>query len=269
MKTIWPDGLKGAELFRFLKANKTAILDMKKSVHKTADVITLMPGVPALPSHLMRHKSYLYSNNEEKGVLERTIVMNTYNWLDSHDDVHQNNLFAKSLNDRGERIPHLHDHIFELAARVGEPIKWSEQEISWRELGVQKDGNTMALILESKILKSLNKNVYRDYLNNKVDQHSVKMSYIKMALAINDSDYKEEYKEWQDTIDTVGNKKEAEDQGYYFPIYEGRLYEGSAVLLGSNELTPTLGNKFESGQPTQAQSRIALDVEELVKCYKL
>lgn len=268
MKTIWPDGLKGAELFKFLRTNKTAIMDMKKSVHKMADVVSLLPGIPVLPSHLMQHKSYLYNNNEAKGVLERTIVMNTYNWLDSHDDVHQLNLFAKSLAERGKRIPHLHDHEFTLAARVGEPIKWSEQAISWKELGVDLDGETQALILESKILKDLNKGVYKDYLNNRVDQHSVKMGYVVIDMAINDADYADEYKVWKDTFKALGNKTKAEDQGYYFAVKEARLYEGSAVLLGSNELTPTLGNKFEPPASTQAlEPRIALNVDELVKCY--
>lgn len=272
MKTIWPEGLKGVELFKFLKQNKTAIMDMKKSVMKEADIVSLNPGTPALPAHLMKHKGYLFTNNEEKGELERTIVMNSYNWLDSHDDVHQNNLFAKSIADRGARIPHLHDHEFKLDARVGMPISWSEKNIAWKELGVDKEGDTQALILESKILRDLNKAVYRDYLNNIIDQHSVKMSYMELGMAINDADYEEEYKVWQETYPKLGNPEAAAAQGYYFAIRTAKLYEGSAVLLGSNEVTPVLGNKFEPAKTTQKTEpkKVSFSMADLVdSCYKL
>lgn len=268
MKTIWAEGLKGAELFRFMKANKGDILAFKKAQRKNADEVCLVPGIPALPAHLMQHKSYLYSNDEVKGELQRTIVMNTYNWLDSHDDVHQTNLFAQSINDRGLKIPHLHDHEFKIAAKVGIPISWAEKTMSWKELGVQRDGDTQALILESKIKKTLNDGVYKGYLDNEIDQHSVSMSYVKIEMAINDKDYEEEYKAWQTTFPKLGNPDKAIAQGYYFPVYEAKLYEGSAVLLGSNEITPTLNNsKFESPKGARAESPVALNVEELVKCY--
>lgn len=260
----WPDGLKGAELFRYLKQYKGDILAFKSAQRKNADCVNLLP---ASTPEVAASKAYLYVNDEANGELQRTIVMNTYNWLDSHDDVHQTNLFAKSINDRGIKIPHLHDHEFKIQAKVGVPISWSEKNIGWRDLGVDREGNTQALILESKIMKDLNRGVYKEYLGNRIDQHSVSMSYVKIEMAINDADYEEEYKAWKSTIDKLGNPEKAIAQGYYFPVYEAKLYEGSAVLLGSNELTPTLGNKFEPAAATRNQPRVALDIDKLVKCY--
>ncbi len=269
MNLIWPQHLKGTELFRYIKANKAAIIDMKKSVIKCADAVII--AVTEEPPRSIAKGQYLFSNDEPNGILKRTIIANTYNWLDSHDDVHQNNLFAKSINDKGVKIPHLHDHIFQLDARVGMPISWNEKSIPWRDLGVNKDGSTMSLFLESNIMKSLNKSVYKAYLDGIIDQHSVKMQYVKMGMAINDPDYEDEYKEWVATFDKLGNPEKAIEQGYYFPQYEAKLFEGSAVLLGSNELTPTLGNKFEPLKGTQKdQPPKALDIAELVKSnYKL
>lgn len=264
---IWPEGLKGSELFRFMKANKSAIIDMKKSVVKNADAFTFQ--MQAEPPRSVAKSQYLFSNDEPNGSLKRTIVANTYNWLDSHDDAHQNNIFAKSIGDKGTKIPHLHDHIFQLTARVGLPISLSEKSISWAELGVDKPGNTMSLFMESDIKKSLNKSVYGAYLDGLIDQHSVKMQYVKMGMAINDPDYEDEYKEWVATFDKLGNPEKAVAQGYYFPQYEAKLYEVSAVLLGSNELTPTLG-KFEPVKATQEQPPKALDISKMVsEFYKL
>jgi len=270
MKQIWPEHLKGAELFRYLKANKSAIIDMKKSVIKNADAVIL--SISEEPPRSVAKAAYLFSNDEANGVLKRTIIANTYNWLDSHDDVHQNNLFAKSIKDRVNKMqPHLHDHIFQMDAKVGIPISWSEKSIPWTDLGVNIAGQTMSLFLESQIMKELNKQVYKDYLAGRVDQHSVGMQYVKLDMAINDADYADEYKIWQSTFDKLGNPEKAIEQGYYFSVTEAKLIEGSAVLLGSNELTPTLGNKFEPVKSTQNQQPPkALDIQELVKsAYKL
>ncbi len=266
MKTLWPDGLTGAELFRFLKANKTAIYDLKKSVIKHTDLSTIVPARVKLSAS---KSAYAYSNDEKAGKLIRTIVMNTYNWLDSHDDAHQTNIFAKSIGDKGSRIPHLHDHEFKLAAKVGVPLSWSEQQIAWKTLGVNLDGDTQALILESEIQKEMNKQIYKAYLNDQIDQHSVGMQYVDLAMAINDADYEEEYKVWQETAPKLGNKSTADAQGYFFAIYSAKLFEGSAVLMGANELTPTLNNKFEPLKDIQKNEPelFPLNVEALVKSY--
>lgn len=261
MKTIWPEGLAGKELFRFLIANKTAIYDMKKSATKMADIVVGTPGKAVQATN----KGYAYANDEKAGKLIRTIVMNTYNWLDSHDDVHQNNIFARSLSDRGDRIPHLHDHEFKIAAKVGLPIAWSEKQISWGTLGVDKFGNTMALLLESEIQKDLNKGIYKAYLADQIDQHSVGMQYVSLDLAVNDADYEEEYKIWQSTFDKLGNPEKAVEQGYYFAVNVAKLIEGSAVLIGSNELTPTLNNKFVPLKDIQPDAELVpLDIAKTV-----
>lgn len=194
---------------------------------------------------------YLYENEEDKGILKRTIVLNTYNWLDSHGDVHLVGTFGKSISERGNKIPHLHDHLFQLDARVGKPIKFFEKEISWRELGASKTGMTTALFMESEVRRSYNEKVYEDYLHDEIDQHSVAMRYIKLELAINDpDDYPKEYAVWEKVIGLIGNRKAAEEQGFFWAVSEAALIEGSAVLLGSNELTPTLGGKAQPSKDT-------------------
>lgn len=260
-----PKHLSGVELFRWLKANKSELVSFKKKTQKQSTIVSL---VPLKIDKSRTAKKWLYENDEEAGILKRTIVMNTYNWLDDHDDVHNNNLFAKSLKERGGSAPHLHDHIFQLGAKVGSPIRWFEEDINWDVLGVNKTGATQALLLESAIKRSLDKKIYKMYLDDEIDQHSVSMSYIKLDMAINDPDYEDEYKTWVDTIDDLGNPQKAIDQGYYWHIKEAALHEGSAVLAGSNELTPTLDDKSQPpSTEIKSEPHVALDVKELMKSY--
>ena len=56
-----------------------------------------------------------------------------------------------------------------------------------------------------------------------------------------DKDYEEEYKAWQSYISEVANKELAYEKGYFYYIKEAAIaMEGSAVLRGSNSITPTL-----------------------------
>lgn len=233
------------ELFKYLVQNKSEIIALKKSAIKYTDCVY---GI--LHSEEITTKAkYPYENDEEKGILKRTIVGNTYNWMDSHDDVHLNGIFSESIKSRGTKIFHLNNHIRDFSAKVGKPLAVYEKQISWRELGQGKTGMTEALFMESEIKKAYNPMLFDAYLNDEVDQHSVGMQYVNIALAVNDKeDYPREYEEWQKHIGKIGNRARAEEKGYFFAVYEAKLIEISAVLMGSNELTPTLGNKLQPSE---------------------
>jgi len=258
------------EFLQYLFSNKQEILDMKKSVMKITDSFIYSPY-----SNDNAQKDFLFSNDTEKGILKRTIVANTYNWLDSHNDVHVDNIFTKSIKERATRIPHLHDHKFELAAKVGKITSIAEKSMGWKNLGVDLKGETTILMVESDIKKSYNEKVYDAYLSNEIDQHSVGMRYIKINLALNDDDYKGEFNTWNTYFDRIGNKDKAEQQGFFFAVKEAALIEISAVLLGSNELTPVLYNKFEplkdiqTGEPLKDIPKKIFDVEKILTYYKI
>jgi hypothetical protein len=113
---------------------------------------------------------------------------------------------------------------------------------------------TTALFLESEVKRGMNEKVFDAYLNGEIDQHSVAMRYINVSLAVNDEEeYPNEYKVWQEVIGKVGNRAEAEKKGYFWAIREAALLETSAVLEGSNVLTPTLG-KAEPSDDTQQKN---------------
>src|SRR5690606_33554908 len=208
-------------------------LALKKDAVKMTDPTILLPFTEKEEAAKGMH---VYENDEEKGLLKRTIVANTYYWMDSHDDVHLSGVFSRSIQHKGTRIPHLHDHKFETTAKVGKLISLEEKAISWRELGQGKTGMTEALIAVSEVKRSLNEKIFDQYLQDEIDQHSVLMRYINISLAVNDKDnYPKEFEVWQEVLPKIGNRKTAEDKGYFFAVSEAALHEISAVLAGSNE----------------------------------
>src|SRR5690606_38105403 len=73
-----------------------------------------------------------------------------------------------------------------------------------------------------------------------VNQHSIGLQYLQMELAINDSEDKPHYKTWERYYSGIINKEEVDKRGYFWAIKEAKIYENSAVLFGSNEMTPTI-----------------------------
>lgn len=226
------------DLFRYLIDNKGEILDLKKSELKHSDEF----GVSIFEKETQKALNTSHKDDPTSGVIKRTIIANTYNWMDSHDDVHLDNTFGVSIKQNQGRIWHLADHEFKLTARVGEFEKVYEKNVSWKDLGVNKIGETMSLFADSAIMQKRNALIYDDYLTGKIDQHSVGMMYVKISLAMNDPEEKEEYKEWTDNIHKIGNREEVEKQGFFFAVKEAKLKEISAVLEGSNKLTNTVQN---------------------------
>jgi hypothetical protein len=209
------------------------------------------------------------ASQDTDSVLKRTIVGNTYMWMDSHDDVHSKGVFTKSIKERQDSIFHLHDHKFEITAKVGEPTKIYEKELLWSDFGISKAGTTTALLMDSDIKKELNDKIFNEYKAGNIKQHSVGMQYVKIDLAVNDDEYEEEYKVWQDNIENIGNKELAEDKGYFWLVREAKLIEISAVLLGSNTLTPTLENKEAVSNTSKTEPSKDTQLKQLLTNIKI
>ena len=240
------------ELFSYLHENNKEIVEMKKASKKTH---AFTPSL-LVDSYRKSSNKELYTSGKEDTdvVIKRTIIGNTYNWLDSHGDVHVGNTFKKSISERSDKIFHLHDHEYKLTAKVGTPTKIYEKKVDWRDLGVNKDGQTIALMMDSNIEKLKNANIFQEYKDGNIDQHSVGMYYVNVMLAMNSDDpqHKEYKKTYNKYINLIGNKQKAEEVGYFYAVLEAKLIEISAVLQGSNELTPTVDVKnIEPTEVTQ------------------
>lgn len=228
------------ELFDFLITNKTDILAQKKSVIKTSDNF-----------NFVQKNNETVVKAEKKGeVLTIIVAVNTTNWLDSHDDVHIDGLWNKTLKEnRNIFFLQEHKNEFEYVIASGSDVKVTAKVMSWLELGYAYTGTTEVLIFTVVLREKRNELMFKQYQNSWVTNHSVGMQYVKLALAINDPYYKEEYANWQLYYTNIANKTEADKNGYFFAVLEAKLYEGSAVLIGSNTATPVLS--IEPSNDTQ------------------
>lgn len=222
-------------LFKYLVENKEQLIRLKKSAQKQSDVIEIASSESTIKSKT--HKA------DTSDSITRTLVLNTYGWMDSHDDVHIKGVFTKSIKENADKIMHLHDHVNQLTAQVGDPISVYEQTIKWSELGVDIAGETTSLMMDSEIKREYNALIFSKYEQGKISQHSVGMQYVNLLLCINDKEEKAEFANWNNYIDQVANREKAEDKGYFWAVTEAKLFEGSCVIRGSNELTPTLEPK--------------------------
>jgi hypothetical protein len=236
MKVDFPTELTGkSERLKWLVENKTRLIKHKKNEFKSTDAFQ--------DSNLGLSKVYSSKAvDDTDDSITRTLVLNTYNWMDSHDDVHLDGVFTKSIQENNN-ILHLHDHEYKLTAQVGDVLKVYEQKIKLTDLGVDKAGSTTSLMMDTEIKKDYNPLIFSKYKQGKIQQHSVGMYYVKIELAINDPEEKVEFAAWEKYIGKVLNRDKAEEQGFFFAIPEAKLIEGSAVIRGSNELTPTLEPK--------------------------
>ena len=216
--------------------NKAEIIKLKKAQLKKGDIISFDTKAQ------ITTKADVNTPDSDSEIY-RTIVGNTYGFMDSHDDVHFKGIFSKSIKENGTKVLHLHDHVHELAAKVGTPLEVYEKEVSWADVGLKTGGMTTALLMDTRIEKERNPNIFKDYLNGSINQHSVGMQYVKIDLAVNDPEEEEEYATWNKYKDEVINIEKAEEQGFFWAVTEAKLIEISCVIAGSNELTPTLETK--------------------------
>ena len=170
------------ELFKALKENKKSLIALKKSIEKRADAV----------SYVNSEISKINTNKEENGTqteinkLQVKVVINTTNFIDSHNDLHVNGIWNKSVSDNASKgFLHLQEHDIDFDKVISDNAKGYVESISWKSLGLPYNGKTEALIFDSTIEKKRNDFMFKQYANGWVKNHSVGMRYVKIDLAIN------------------------------------------------------------------------------------
>lgn len=229
--------LKGKELFEFLIKNEKSLIAQKKYELKKGDAFHFGNSIETDKGKTVKANTPL---SEDKNSIDVVSVINTTYWFDSHSDVHIDGIWKKSISEAKDFYL-LEEHSMSFKGIISDEVKAYTKKIAWRKLGVDFDGYTEALVFESKIHKDRNPYMFDQYRLGRVKNHSVGMRYLDIKMAINsDEEYSECYKAiWDKHIDKIANKKEVEEQGYFWAINQAKVIEGSAVPIGSNTITPT------------------------------
>lgn len=244
---------KGKELFDWLIENKSLLISQKKFEMKKADCVIFNTS-----AKLPTATKAVPGSSINKDEIEVTAIINTTYWYDSHGDVHIDGLWKKSLEETTGLFL-LQEHINSFDNLISRDVVGYTKKLSWKSLGINAEGNTEALVFDSKIKRKTNPTMFDRYVEGEVQQHSVGMRYVKLDLAINDEDYPAYYELWNKYIDKIANREVVESAGYFWPVTEAKVIEGSAVLMGSNVVTPTQSVKSnnDNNEPPQGTHRAA------------
>lgn len=223
------------ELFKHLVDNYKDIYSAKKSTIKEADGFNF---VYQKSTKSDANKADAVVGNPNELILD--LVINSCGVLDSHDDVHIKGCWNKTAK---ETIgsPLLDSHQRRFQDIIGTETEWKVKTVKIEGYSLQ------CLTMQAKIERSRNPYMFGQYENKYVRQHSVGMRYIKLYLCIN-SEYEDysEYKEnWDKYIKDVVTLEAVEEQGYFWAVTEAQAIEASAVVFGSNPLTPVISAKNE------------------------
>jgi len=255
-------------LYDWLIQNKGALLAQKKAAIKYADAVSFAVPLVNEKGDTVKAEAVPATANKIK---VRSII-NTTKLLDSHGDVHIDQLWNKSLKETKEHYL-VNQHNFSFEGIISDDVKAFAKQMTWAELGYDYEGTTQALVFDSVISKDESPQMFDRYRQGRVKQHSVGMRYVKMDLAINDDRYEKEHSVWEKYFPNIANKEDAVELGYFWAVTEAKVIEGSAVVRGSNFATPTysVDEKAEppKGTPDEPVRPLKLDVESLLVHYKI
>jgi len=235
------------ELFKDLKDNLDFITDAKKSqIQKSCE-----KGIAVKCKSL----DLLKFTDQVKGIKIDDnfyyIAVNSTLVLDSHDDLHLNGIWKKTIQEINGKNYLVIDHelcIDKVIVRK-EHVEIFTAVIPFSLLGKDYEGNTEALIY--KVPKSqVKNNIVKEWLDSGDDiEGSVRMQYVNFVLCMdsNSPDYADEKKNYDAYYPLIANKTEFEYIYYFFAIKEAKnVRESSLVVFGSNDTTGiVINNKQE------------------------
>ena len=263
-----------ADLFKALVENESFIIDAKKSqVYKSFE-----KGLQVVSDQKTIEKAF---NDAEKGIKFDSdyyyFVVNSANYLDSHNDMHVDGNWNKSVKDQNGKVYLVWHHDFSKTENIiafPEDIEMMTSKVAWNLLGKSYEGETYSLIYKVKKDKIVNENVSKWLKEGRKLQLSVRMQYIKLETAFNsdDEDYSKQTENYQKYYPLIANKDEFKEIEYFFIVKEAKnVMESSLLPFGSNSATAEISqteNKSEAEVITSEQeepTEVTQKQEELLK----
>ena len=268
--------LSKEDLAHYLKTNKSSLIAAKKADIKFTSSVVSKPHVTAKREvREVKEEATKDSNTPSEPLpvassttLDVKVVCNAAWFCDSHMDVitataYDTSVAANAIN---LTIPHIADHKQTSTSHVGDVTAFYTEVIALRELGLDQEGSTTALVMETTIREDYNAEVFKFYQNGKIDQHSIGLRYNGLEIAINNAteDYEEEKALWDLYYPNVINKDLVDSRGYFYVITDMTVVENSCVLFGANSLTPTLSIKSDQVVLEVKEEVILLPKEEVL-----
>jgi hypothetical protein len=246
-----PDLPTKGELFAYLRKNADKIIGLKKAFPTTSDDLDFGYSITQATKTATTKDASTGTEDEQivDGELPVDIISNMSGWCDSHMDVMIKDSWNKSINDVGasgqKLIYHLKNHgtfyQYTTDAIIGKNPNLFVKMVDLTQFAFVSDiKKAQALMMSSTVCKDYDEKAYYLYRDKQIKQHSIGLQYIKIYLCIDSTEPEDAmYKEnWDKYYPQVINKDKVDSKGYFWAVTECRILEVSAVLFGSNELTP-------------------------------
>ena len=167
----------------------------------------------------------------DNDIISIRAVGNLLNYADSYTDVLTDSSFNKTINDNDpSNFKMLKNHLHNLDGVIG-----TIKSIGIEKVNTPKYNDVLALVFEADINKTYDEKLYNMFKSGDEMQFSIGFNYVKLDLAVNDEDYKDEFAAWQSYYDKVLNKDVVDAKGYFWKVSEVKLHEISAVLFAAND----------------------------------
>lgn len=254
------------EMFFALKANVDKIVAIKKAAIKESEPV-----------------SYNFRESKEEVSKEATPekvksikngdtiypVINTTLLLDSHGDVHLNGIWDTSVQQQQGKVYYAINHELKIGTIISYPneVEMMVKEMNWADLGQTYPGKTQALIFAAQLTDQSNKDAKKAIKAGVPLQNSVRMQYDKMVLCVdsNSKGLEQERMNFYMYLPMIANKEDAVAAGYFWGIQSAKIVkEGSAVLAGSNFVTPIL-YEDPSNKQSKKETQSPPESSEMVK----
>lgn len=184
------------------------------------------------------------------------IAVNTTRILDSHDDLHINGLWNKSVVDQNGKNYLVDTHNLTIRDTIvrKEHIEIFVAKVTFASLGMPYAGSTQVLVYKFRKDKIVNKEAKEWLESGDAIQASVRMIYVSIEFAL-DSNAPED-KKAKENYDTykgeIANASDFEYIPYFFIIKEAKnTRESSLVPFGSNPITGNIIKNIEPSADTQ------------------
>jgi len=216
---------------RFIKNNFDEMRQIKMSEYKT--------NSSALIDNITTKEYEPVIENITSDIIHVKSVINSTNIIDNHLDLHMPEIWNKTVSDNPYSY-HLKQHKAEFENVISSKAKSYNEKTNFNKIGLDIDFKTTININEFILEKSKMPFMFDTYINGDVKQHSIGMIYVNIDLAYYDEQSEKQMAFFEEMKKKAVNPDVADEYGYFWVVYEAKKREGSAVVFGSNSVTPTL-----------------------------
>jgi len=202
------------------------------------------------------------------------IAVNTTRILDSHEDLHVDGIWNKSIGEQQGKNYLVADHELTIDNVIvrKEHVEMLTAKIPFALLGKNYPGDTEALIYKVPKDKVIHSKAKEWLESGDEIEASVRMMYVTILFAMDSNDPMDATlkKNYDDYLPVIANKADFEYISYYFIIKEAKnVRESSLVPFGSNPVTGSINrtepekSTLDKNEPAEGSSRVNKNVHKL------